>query len=222
MVRAWPSHLRYGLGLVAGLVLLWLGGAAINAPIRLGGPMHLGFEPMAGLVELLAGTAVIALLPPPWSRPAWALAIPVLLATVGRNFIVDPPLDDGAWRQLRLGGGGGEDTWPAGPAWTVFGACPLALALNGAASQVRSSFVRNAAAAALFCAAGSLAYEPFVRELTAMGQPWPLGWMLPASCGVAGVIAMWRGRAWSLVGACLLALSCLCLATWAIYASVAS
>ncbi len=217
---AWPAQLRNGLGLVAGLGLLWLGGAAINAPISLG-PMRLGLAPLAGLVELAAGTALLALLPPPWSRPAWALAIPALLATVGRNFIIDPPLDDGAWRQLRLGlAGGGEDTWPAGPEWTVLGVCPLAIAIAGAASRARAPFVQVAIAAVVFCAAGSLVYAPFVRELTDNGDPFPAGWLLPAAFGVAGVVGLRRGGAWRLAGVCCLALAGLCLATWAIYASV--
>ena len=221
MQRGSARHFRCGLGLAAGLALLWLGGGVINAPIRLGGPMHLGFGPVVGLAELLAGTAALASLPPPWSRPGWALAVPALLATVGRNFIIDPPLDDGAWRQLRLGvAGGGEDTWPASPVWSVLGVCPLALAISGAASRARASFVHVAVAAALFCAVGSLAYEPFVQELTANGHPWPFGWLLSAVSGVAGVIGLARGRVWGLAGACCMVLACLCLATWAIYASV--
>ena len=200
-----------GLGLAAGLVLLWLGGG-VNAPVQLGGPMRLALPPVADALELLAGVAALARLPQRWSRAGWALAIPVLLATVGRNFTAYPPLNDGAWLQLR---GMGEAAWPAGPVWTVIGACPLALAVAGLAGRpapVRAVF----AAAAAFCTVGGLAYPVLTAELVANGKPWPFGWLLPVCCAI--IAASVRH---SLVRAGALVLGALCLLTWALYASVA-
>ncbi len=190
----------------------------MTAPIQLGGPGHVDLGAELGLAELMAGMAAVAMLPASWARPGWGVAMPLLLAAIGHNFWIDPPLDDGAWRQLRIGSAG-ETTWPASALWTVLSTTAISVASAGAMTWLDRSWA-GALSAAACCAASCLAYPVFVRELTQAGQLPPAGWLLLVVCAGVAVAGGGLPPYLQVARAFATTLAMLCIATWALYASV--
>jgi hypothetical protein len=207
---------------VAAGVAIGYGADMITAPVRVGGPMGIDFDPLIGAIAIVLGVLGIeglALGARQEPRVAYLVAALGVAIFAGQNFYRFPPIDDGAYFLLRYGRDGGE--WVrAEPSAYMLSFAALGWSLERAsAGQRTSGFVLRVVVLGVFTVAACAVFTLFMRLLVGGSGIAALSAVVAAALVVAiGLRRLTKHRDWARTGCALsLTLALLSLAGWGLY-----